>query len=248
MVITSRSNEHIKRSRALTQAKEREKTGLHLIEGEKLLLEAVESGLEIVDVFVEEGYAVSRPYDACVHVVSRSVLESLSEVSTPQGVVATVATPKTEPPASYPEGLIVALDRLQDPGNVGTIIRTADAMGAAGVLLSPDAAAPFSGKAVRAAMGSTYHLPVWIAALEPELDRLIAQGALCLAGDLAGSETLPEIGKRCVLVIGNEGSGVSKPVAARCVRYRLPMRGKAESLNASVAAGILMYVLSKQFA
>ena len=149
-------------------------------------------------------------------------------------------TPDTACPDSYPEGLLVVLDRLQDPGNVGTIIRTADALGAAGVLLSPDSVDPFSQKALRAAMGSTYHLPIYIGPLKDVLSRLIAQGFTCICGHLKGSETLPAITRRTALVIGSEGQGVSDETAAQCTLYRMPMRGRAESLNAAVFAALMM--------
>ena len=172
-------------------------------------------------------------------------MDALSDMPAPQGVVAAVRTPDCTPPKEYPEGLIVALERVQDPGNVGAIIRSADAMGAAGVLISLDSADPYAPKTLRASMGSNYHLPIWIEDIGPALDTLESAGAVLIAGHLQGKEAFPKIGKRCVLVIGNEGNGVSDAVAARCEKVRLPMKGRAESLNASVAAGIFLYELAK---
>jgi TrmH family RNA methyltransferase len=156
---------------------------------------------------------------------------------------ALVRTPSCACPDAYPEGLVVVLDRLQDPGNLGTIVRTADALGAAGVLIGAGCADPFSPKALRAAMGSTYHLPMWIGSLETELTRLRTQGFTCICGHLGGEETLPRITKRTALVIGNEGQGVSDRTAQMCIRYRMPMRGRAESLNAAVFAALMMQTL-----
>ncbi|MBQ2770838.1 MAG: RNA methyltransferase [Clostridia bacterium] len=246
MRITSRSNEHVKQVRALERARERRETGLHVIEGEKILEEAVENGMELREVFVVEGNAIRKPYDACVHQVTESVMQAMSDLVTPPGVLAVVKTPDLTPPEVYPKGVIVALDRLQDPGNVGTIIRTADAMGAAGVLISKDTTDPFGGKTLRAAMGSTYHLPLWVGDVVEELRKLKAAGALLVAGDLEGEETLPPPAEQTVLVIGNEGAGISKSVAALCQGIRIPMKGRAESLNASVAAGILLYEFTKR--
>lgn len=147
-----------------------------------------------------------------------------------------------------PRRLIVILDRVQDAGNLGTIVRTADAFGAAGVFVGTGSADPFSGKALRAAMGSTYHLPVWQGDAAAALDALAAQGFVCLCGHLQGEAALPDVTARMALVIGNEGNGVSDAVAARCLRYRLPMPGRAESLNAAVAAGILIYELAMRMA
>lgn len=248
MIIESRSNPIIKAARALASAKERRQTGLHLIEGEKLVCDAMASHAAITDVFIIDGMTFPTPPDARTHTVSQSVLESICQASTPQGVAAVVKTPELAPPAAYPAGFLVLLDGVQDPGNVGAILRSADVFGACGVLVSPDCADPFAPKTLRAAMGSTYHLPIWQAALPVELDRLRQQGYQVLCGHLQGSETLPPLDhKQRALVIGSEGRGVTEAVCARCTPYRLPMRGKAESLNAAVAAGILMYVLTSDF-
>lgn len=238
MIITSRSNERVKRARALQDAKARRETGLHLIEGDKLVLDAIASDARVCAVFTKEA---GRMFDGIETVaVSESVMDALCSSKTPQNLCAVVETPDTECPEEYPEGLCVVLDRLQDPGNVGTILRTADALGASCALLSPDSADPFSTKALRAAMGSTYHLPIYIGTLEEELLRLRQQGFCCICGHLKGSETLPAIGRRTALVIGNEGQGVSEETAALCELYRMPMRGRAESLNAAVFAALMM--------
>lgn len=244
MIITSRNNPIIKSTRALSSAKERRERGLHLIEGEKLVREAISSGAIIESLFVEEGYAFLTPPGVNVYEVSRGVLESIAESRTPQGVAAVVYTPASNPPPTFADGLYVLLDGVQDPGNVGAIIRSADAFGAVAVCMTGDCADAYSGKALRAAMGSTYHLPLYRSDAAAQLDAFTRQGFTCVCGHLHGDETLPATGNRAVLVIGSEGSGVSEEAAARCVRYRLPMLGKAESLNASVAAGVLLYIFS----
>ena len=242
-MITSRSNERVKAARALQDAKARRETGLHLIESEKLVTDAIASGARVRTVFTTEDAYAADGIETVV--VSESVMEALATARTPSGLCAVVETPDCSIPETFPEGLIVVLDRLQDPGNVGTIIRTADALGAAGVLLSPDCADPFSPKALRAAMGSTYHLPVMIGALTEALPRLRSQGFTCVCGHLKGSETLPATGCSKVLVIGNEANGAPDEVADLCELYRLPMKGRAESLNAAIAAAILIYKLSE---
>lgn len=245
MVIESRANERVKEARKLLLRKERKAANLHLIESEKLVAEAVASGARVVACFVEDGFPFSPPESAQTHVVSRAVLESLCESQTPQGVVAVVETPPLTPPDRYPAGLIVVLDGVQDPGNVGAILRSADAFGANGLLLSPACADPYAPKTLRAAMGSTYHLPVWQGELSAELVRMKREGFFALCGDLRGGETLPELLPSVALVIGSEGSGVSAEVASLCSGFRLRMRGCAESLNAAVAAGVLLYVVSE---
>lgn len=242
--ITSRTNERVRRAKALSGAKERRETGLHLAEGEKLVLEALASGQRVRTLFIEEGFEL--PETAALSngtelvSVSRSVLEVLSEAKTPQHTVAVVETPSLEPPAVYPEGLVVLLDCVQDPGNVGTIIRTADALGAKAVLLGAGTADPFSVKTLRASMGSGYHLPLYSADISDAIADLKKQGFTVICGHLAGSTELPPHGKKTALVIGNEGNGVSDAVAAECLLYRLPMKGRAESLNAAVAAALLI--------
>ncbi len=247
-VITSRTNETVKQTRALTQARARREQGLHLVEGEKLVQEAIASGCAVARLFVEEGFIAPEADAEQTVTVSRGVMEALCESRTPQHVCAAVRTPSTAAPAAFPAGLIVILDCVQDAGNLGTIVRTADAFGAAGVFVGTGSADPFSGKALRAAMGSTYHLPVWQGDAAAALDALAAQGFVCLCGHLQGEAALPDVTARMALVIGNEGNGVSNAVAARCLRYRLPMPGRAESLNAAVAAGILIYELAMRMA
>ncbi|MBQ2985512.1 MAG: RNA methyltransferase [Clostridia bacterium] len=246
MLIQSTQNETVKRMRSLAAKKGRQETGLHLIEGERLVREAISSGADIAELFIEEGrevedMAFSAPR---VYTVSRRVMESMTDTGTPQWICAAVRTQDTTPPESYPQGLIVALDRVQDPGNLGTILRTADAMGAAGLLLGGGCADPFGPKVLRSTMGSVYHIPLWQGELTAELAKLREAGFSLICGHLAGTEVLPEVGDKCVLIIGNEGSGVSDEVADMCKKYRLPMYGRAESLNASVAAGILMYEIA----
>lgn len=247
MLIQSTQNDTIKRVRSLSSKKGRHETGMHFIEGERLVREAIESGADIAELFIEEGREAADMASASarVYTVTRRVLESMADTGTPQWICAAVRTPDTVPPEVYPNGLVVALDRVQDPGNLGTIIRTADAMGAAGLLLGSGCTDPFGPKVLRSTMGSLYHIPMWQGELTAELEKLGAGGFSLICGHLEGKEVLPEVEDKCVLIIGNEGSGVSDSVADMCKKYRLPMYGRAESLNASVAAGILMYEIAR---
>ncbi|MDO4494027.1 MAG: RNA methyltransferase [Clostridia bacterium] len=240
--ITSRTNERVKGTRALQRAKERKERGLHLAEGEKLVREALTSGCTVREVYLEEGFGLGVPVPEGTELVTvtRPVMEVLCEAKTPQHAVAVVETPDTSLPGVWPEGLIVLLDCVQDPGNVGTVIRTADALGASAVVLGTGTADPFSVKTIRASMGSSYHMPLYEGDIAETLGALKKAGFTAVCGHLHGSETLPETGKKCALVIGNEGNGVSDAVADECVHYRLPMRGRAESLNAAVAAALLI--------
>lgn len=249
MIITSTKNELVKQLRALKTRKARAESGLHLIEGERLVFDALSGGVVPASVLVREGEEAIQERLEGLNVpffeASEAVMLAVSDTETPQGICAAVRTPGGTPPEEYPAGLIVALDRLQDPGNLGTVIRTADAFGASGVLLGEGAADPYSPKALRAAMGSTYHIPVWRGELPHELRRLKSAGFYAVCGHLAGEEELPALPENRVLVIGNEASGVSPEAAEECFLYRLPMRGRAESLNAAVFAAIMIYKLSE---
>ena len=247
MVITSTKNELVKAMRRLKERSARRDMGLHLIEGERLVFDALESGVVPETIFIEEGRTklsqrlegFGLPYIE----VSSSVLQAVADTPSPQGIAASVRTPDTSLPSELGDGLFVALDALQDPGNLGTIIRTADAMGAAGILLGRGCTDAFSPKALRASMGSSYHLPIYEAELGCCIPLLKRQSFLPICGHLNGRIGVPDIGenRRILIVIGNEGNGVSDEVASLCELVRLPMYGRAESLNASVAASILIF-------
>ncbi|MBO4562618.1 MAG: RNA methyltransferase [Clostridia bacterium] len=249
MMITSAKNDRIKDIKSLRTRKGRRDTGLHLIEGERLVTDVLESGVVPDTVLVAEWNTTAGAkldeLDVPYITVTGEVMKAVSDTDSPQGVLAAVKTPDTSVPEEYPAGLIVCLDRIQDPGNLGTVLRTADAFGAAGVIVGEGSVDPFMPKAVRAAMGSTYHIPVWQGELKTELKRLREAGFGIVCGHLEGAEDLPELGEKRVIVIGNEANGVSPEVAEECFLYRLPMKGRAESLNAAVAAAILIYKLSE---
>lgn len=251
--IESAKNPRVKELRELSTKKGREEQGAFLAEGRKLLQEAVKEGLTIRTVlstrrFAEEQADLlerARECGARVFTAERVAVDAASDTKTPQEVVASVAIPTPEAVPSH--GLIAALDAVQDPGNVGAILRSADAMGAAAVLLGPGCADPWSPKAMRASMGSALHLPVIsCAALPQEIGALRDKGFLVVAAHLRGNGVLPpDLGNKVVLLIGNEGNGLSDEVSAQAnLLYRLEMKGRAESLNAAVCAGILLYELS----
>lgn len=246
MEITSRNNEKIKFIRSLKQQKFRKETGLHLIEGERLVSDALKSGADIQALLMDEDAEKSNAYDGIETIrVSRSVLESISDTKNPQHVLGVVRTP-SHTLSDIPDGFLLALDALQDPGNLGTILRSADAFGVTGVLLGEGCCEPFSPKAVRSSMGSCYHMPVVHCDLKAVLPKMKDNGYTFVCGHLKGSEETPvfDSGKR-ILIIGNEGNGVSDEIASLCSLYRLPMKGHAESLNAAVAASILLFQFSK---
>ena len=250
--ITSAKNPMVQRLRALRSAKARREQGLFLVEGEVMIREALSCGLKMCELAADEGAAGFAQELAesglRAALVSRTLLESICETRTPQGVCASFEMPAQAAFEALPDR-IVALDGVQDPGNVGTIWRTADAAGFQALLLGAGSADPLSPKVQRAAMGSGFRLPYRCEDdLAVSLRALAERGWRIIVSDLHGEDfyARPEPGERFVLVIGNEARGISDAVKAEAgMRLKLPMRGGAESLNAAVAAGIMMYELMR---
>ncbi len=243
--ITSRTNPRVQQARSLRESKYRRETGCHFIEGDKLVREALTSGAALETVFVREGYPGERDFPCEMIEVTDGVMDALATAGTPQSLCAVARTPVAALPQTF-RGTVLLLEDVQDPGNVGTLIRTADALGAGAVILSPRCADPFSPKTLRASMGSVYHLPVYVADIPAAIRTLSAQGYTCLCGHLKGSEVLPPKTSKMALLVGNEGNGVTDASAALCYCYRLPMPGKAESLNAAVFGSIMLYELTRK--
>lgn len=246
--LSSLKNPRVQRWRSLKDRKARRETGLFLVEGRKMVAEALASNFPVETVLcdVEQAAqyaALLERQDAVL--LPAHVLAAVCDTKTPQGIAAVVrmgAVPRTG-------RRLVALDGVQDPGNVGTILRTADCAGMEGLILSEQCADVFSPKVLRATMGSVFRMPVEITGdLPGRLRALRENGYSVLSSQLDGAPFYQRqgVGQRFVLVIGNEGNGVSPQVQQEAThRLRLPMRGGAESLNAAVAAGIMMYELNR---
>ena len=241
--ITSTKNEYIKLLRSLKQKKGRAETGLFLAESDKCAAEALRHAkVQALLTTQAQHPLVTQAEQKGVRVIlaSQAVMEAVSDVKTPQSAIAVVQKQQSSLPG---QGLFVALEDVADPQNVGTILRTADAAGVAGVLLSGKCADYTSPKAVRAAMGSTFHLPIEV--VEDFCGRLSAlkkAGVHLLGGHLRGAEAMPDERENLCVIIGNEARGMSENAAQLCdYLVKIPIYGKAESLNAAVAAGILLY-------
>lgn len=255
-IISSASNAFALGLKKLNEKKQRDAQHLLLAEGPKLVEEALREGLAperaLVSADRADGLAqlIARlERNGCeLRLCPESLLKAVADTRTPQGICASFYWPEPLAQGSEP-ALLVALDGVQDPGNVGGIWRTADAAGFGGVLFSDGCADPMSPKVVRAAMGSAFRLPARSCADFPsELMRLREQGYAILVSALDGEDffsCMPTIGERAVLVIGSEGHGIRPQTRSAATKaLRLPMRGGAESLNANVAAGIMLYALS----
>ena len=246
-IITSMKNARVVLWRSLKRTAARRESGLFLVEGDKSVAEALDSGFEAEAVLLDADRPLPEtlPPDQPLVQLPGHVLAAICDTKTPQGIAAVMRMS----PRPVTGRRVLALDGLQDPGNVGTIIRTADAAGLDGVLLSADCADPYGPKVLRATMGSIFHLPVEVTEdLPGRLRKWKEQRVPILSSQLDGSpfDAWEDSGEGFVLVIGSEGNGVSEPVRALATEHlRLPMRGRAESLNAAVAAGIMMYALMK---
>ena len=247
--ITSAKNPTVRALRALAERKGRLEQGRFLVEGEKMIREALSCGLVIRDALALEEHAYfAERLKARAFIVPEGVLQAVCDTRSPQGICASFDLPVPTPLSAAPDR-IVALDGVQDPGNVGTIWRTADAAGFQGLLFGAGCADPLSPKVQRAAMGSGFRVPFMIEDDLPDaLLRMKAGGWTVMASDLHGMDFYcrPNPGNRYVLVIGNEARGISEATrSAASMLLKLPMRGGAESLNAAVAAGIMMYGLTE---
>lgn len=251
-LITAVSNPTVKRMKALADAKARREQGLFLVEGEVMIREALSSGLSPADALSEQETPLTRDLTnagANVRLCSRNVLESVCDTRTPQGVCASF---RLEQRSRIPSSArrLLALDGVQDPGNLGTILRTADAAGFEGAYLSGICADVYSPKVQRSAMGSGFRVPAVRTDLPETLRKLQAEGWKVAVSALDGLPLYEHSSlaneEKLILVIGNEAQGVTPQVQALAdIRIRIPMRGRAESLNAAVAAGILMYEMTR---
>jgi len=246
--VTSRHNPLAERVRKLSRSRAyREAQGEFVCEGPKLLEEALKwrAGLRVV--IAAEGVTLPHlPPEVMQVTAPDSLLEYLADTKTPQGVLAVCALPAQSPPRPLPAGQYLVLEGVQDPGNVGTIWRTADAFGAEGLFLLPGCADPFGPKTVRATMGACFRLPVWPCDGDT-LPALLREGGIPLyaAALRADSEDVRRVsGAPAAVVIGSEGRGVSAQLLSRCDgTLRIPMEARCESLNAAVAAAVILWEL-----
>ncbi len=252
--ITSLANPWVKHIRQLGQKKYRQQYGAYIAEGERLVRSVTDSGHTVRAMAYSASYlqagGCTFPCEEAF-VLPDALFAKLCETEHPQGVLAVVAQHAS--PGCTGRDRYLYCDRITDPGNLGTIIRSADAFGFGGIILSPGCADPFSPKVVRSAMGSLCGPEL---VLPPDgialLTQLKEDGYTIYASALSdGCHSLYDIrfSQKLVLVIGNEANGVSESVLALSdAAVRIPMYGGAESFNAAVAASILLYEVRRQAA
>ncbi len=243
--ITSAENKVFKHIRKLYTGTYREKCGETILEGERLVTDSAAYGGKLSAVFVRENYTGRVPECSRIYTLSQKLFDSLAETKTPQGILATACAEFAAVESVFRGGLVVVCDRVQDPGNLGTIFRTAHAVGADGVVLIRGCADPFSPKTVRSSMGSVFALPVCMA------DTLPAEkGYQTFCGTLS-EKAVPlysvSFPRATMLILGNEANGASEAVINAAENHViLPMPGGAESLNVAAAGAAMMYEYLRQ--
>jgi len=247
--ILSAENAYIKKLAKLKTRKYREEYGLFITEGERSCREAVSSGFNIESLIMTKAFyeahkgAFSAPE---IIVTTEKIFAALSDTKSPQGVLCVAEIPKA---TALCKGKYIYLDSVQDPGNAGTIIRSADAFGFDGVLVSSGSVDVFSPKVIRSSMGSVFHIDILLNQDIEDLQSAQENGYHLTATALA--EVCVNLGDMKVLdkqifIVGNEANGVSDAVLMLSDEIvKIPMRGAAESLNVGVAASILMYEVSR---
>lgn len=256
--IQSRQNSRVKELRAAFQRPGRNE-GKIGIEGETLLLEALRSGLRLETVFIVAGFeehleGLALADDTEILSLPPDVFTSVVSTESPQPVAAILQAPVHALPSVLGDALavplVVLVAGLQDPGNLGTLVRSAEAFGATGMVLLPGTTSPWNAKAIRASAGSVFRLPVAVCGAEEAFGFLRAAGVRTLAAvvkDDDGATGVGDLRGPIAFVIGNEGSGLSQELVAMAdAPITIPCPGMTESLNAAVAGSVLLYEASRQ--
>ncbi len=264
-IITSRQNRLVVDTGKLGARKARSETGLFRFDGIKLLTEAVEKGVEIRHILILAGRETrvlsalcgfeqrDALRDAAVHILAEEVFEKLSEEKAPEGVITVAAAPKAHKCGQEAmsmlgetEGGILLLEAVRDPGNLGTILRSAAAFGVGAVAISRDCADLYNSKTVRGAMGALFRLPIavvddMLAAIQ--LLQRRGRRVYAAALDPSACRLAPDVlGRGDCVVVGNEGHGLLPTTVAGCdATLYIPMESGSESLNAAVAASVILW-------
>lgn len=257
-VISSKDNEFIKHIKKLKDKKYRDMNKEFIIEGIKLIREAIEEKAEIKQIIIcdncldsdiipkELMYEIAK-YE-CVY-VTESIFKVISDVNTPQGILAIIGRNAGEAQIDYTQDIIVALDDIQDPGNLGTILRTVDSIGLNQILVSKGTADSYNPKVVRSTMGAIFRVKIIECEdLENTLKEVKKHKFKLVVTSLQTEKSLYDINfDKKLIVIGNEANGVEQKIQDLAdEKIKIPMLGKTESLNASVATGIVLYEYVRQ--
>ncbi len=243
-MITSKTNELIKHIKSLHQKKYRDEYGEYFVEGKKLVYEAIDEKVEIIKVIIckelfDEEVSIDMNF---VEYVDKKVFEYISDTKTPQGIMAIIKIPKVKETLG---DTVFALDSIQDPGNLGTIIRTLDCAGINTLLLSEGTVDCYNPKVIRSTMGAIYRVNIFENLdLKTKLEELKRIGYKVIVTALEANIKHFDLDfkDKYVIVIGNEANGVSEEIQKLAdIKVIIPMLGRTESLNASVAASLVAY-------
>lgn len=255
-MITSTSNNRVKRIVALSQkAKARKEEDVFIVEGYKMFMEAPKNWIK--EVYVSEGFLKKCEFkdileDIGYELVSDEVFQKISDTKTPQGILSILKKPHYELDEliNKESPLIVLLEDIQDPGNLGTIFRTGEGAGIDGVIITSKTADIFNPKVIRSTMGSIYRVPYYVTDdLKQVIEKLKQKEINVYAAHLENSVEydVPDYTRASAFLIGNEGNGLKRETADSATSYiKIPMQGQVESLNAAIATSILMYEAARQ--
>ncbi len=257
-IITSKDNELIKHIRKLKDKKYRDEYNEYVVEGIKIVEEAVKENVKIKQIIICND--TTKTYEIPTHImleiakyeciyVTDKIFNLITQVTNPQGIMAIIEKNSKENEIDYTQDIILALDDVQDPGNLGTILRTADSIGLNQIVVSKGTADAFNSKVVRSTMGAIFRIKI----IETQdLIRTIKEMKKhhfkLMVTSLQTENSIYDINfNKKIIVIGNEANGVSKEIQDMAdEKAKIPMLGRTESLNASVAAGIVMYEYVRQ--
>lgn len=257
-VISSKDNEFVKHIKKLKDKKYRDINKEFIVEGIKLIKEAIEENAEIKQIVIcdncqnsdiipkELMYEIAK-YE-CVYVTEK-IFNSISDVNTPQGILAIIGRKITEEEIDYSQDIIVALDDIQDPGNLGTILRTVDSIGLNQILVSKGTADSYNPKVVRSTMGAIFRVKIIECEdLERTLKQIKKHKYELVITSLQTKNSIYDVEyNKKAIVIGNEANGVKQEIQDIAdIKVKIPMLGRTESLNASVATGIILYEYVRQ--
>ena len=257
-IISSKDNELIKHIKKLKDKKHRDESNEYIIEGVKLIEEAVKENARIKKIIVCED--TTRTYEIPTHImyeiakyecvyVTDKIFASITQVTNPQGIMAIIEKGDTDAQIDYTQDIIVALDDVQDPGNLGTILRTVDSIGLNQIIVSKGTADAFNSKVVRSTMGAIFRVKIIeVENLLQAIKEMRRHHFKLMVTSLQTDNSIYDIQfNKKIIVIGNESNGVSKEIQEMAdEKAKIPMLGKTESLNASVAAGVVMYEYVRQ--
>ncbi len=256
--ITSKDNELIKHIRKLKDKKYRDESNEYVVEGVKLVEEAVKENAKIKQIIVCED--TTRTYEIPTHImleiakyeciyVSDKIFNIITQVTNPQGIMAIIEKNAQDTQIDYTQDIIVALDDVQDPGNLGTILRTVDSIGLNQIIVSKGTADAFNSKVVRSTMGAIFRIKIIeVEELAQAIKEMRKHHFKLMVTSLQTENSIYDIDfNKKIIVIGNEANGVSKEIQDMAdEKAKIPMLGRTESLNASVAAGVVMYEYVRQ--